>query len=117
MVSFLEFPAVLVDVLIQWLAEIVKPAVEGSLSLYESARKAGTVKRIVITSTMYTIMEPKEGPYVYTENDWNDSVVKLFYEIGEKSPGNLVVRPLHLSVEQHELTITNISSTPPVRSS
>jgi len=52
--------------------DLVDPAVKGTLSVLNAATKAGTVKRVVLTSSCAAITdEPKEG-YLYTEADWND---------------------------------------------
>jgi nucleoside-diphosphate-sugar epimerase len=37
-------------------AEFIKPAVQGTLGMFESARKAGTVERIVVTSSMVSTL-------------------------------------------------------------
>ncbi|KAG8904135.1 methylglyoxal reductase (NADPH-dependent) gre2 [Tulasnella sp. 403] len=68
--------------------EIAKPIVDGTLGLLESARKyAPTVKRVVVTSTIFAAMEPKEGEYTYSEEDWNDALVNILQEQGSKTNG------------------------------
>ncbi|KDQ17960.1 hypothetical protein BOTBODRAFT_29279 [Botryobasidium botryosum FD-172 SS1] len=56
---------------------LIKPAVAGTLNILESVKKHGSsVKRVVITSSCATILQPKEGdPVFYTEADWNDHAV------------------------------------------
>ena len=46
--------------------------VNGTVSVMESARKAGTVKRFVYTSSFAAIGHPVPSGYRYTENDWGD---------------------------------------------
>ena len=54
--------------------DIVDPSVQGTTNVLESARRAGTVKRFVHTSSMVAIYgwnQPKG--HVFTEADWNTS--------------------------------------------
>jgi len=51
--------------------DLVQPAVEGTRSVLESCAKAGTVKRVVVTSSMAAVTDSPENDYVYTEFDWN----------------------------------------------
>jgi nucleoside-diphosphate-sugar epimerase len=53
---------------------IVRPAVTGTKNVLASARKAGSVKRVVVTSSVAAIQLPygKPDDHVYTEEDWND---------------------------------------------
>ncbi|KAH7096855.1 D-lactaldehyde dehydrogenase [Auriculariales sp. MPI-PUGE-AT-0066] len=64
--------------------KLITPAVEGTLSLLRSIEAYGSgVKRIVVTSSMASVMEPHEGPYEYTEDDWNNAVIKLVEKLGK----------------------------------
>jgi len=58
--------------------DVVNPAVNGTLSLVQSAHKYGkNVKHVVVTSSSVTLLNPlDQTPRVYTEEDWNDK----FYE-------------------------------------
>ena len=50
--------------------DLLDPALNGTLSVFESAEKARGVKRIVLTSSFAAISgKPKDG--VWTEEDWN----------------------------------------------
>ena len=50
--------------------DLLDPAVNGTLSVFESAQRDGGVKRIVLTSSFAAMSgQPKEG--VWTEEDWN----------------------------------------------
>jgi nucleoside-diphosphate-sugar epimerase len=53
------------------LKDLVEPAVQGTKSVLASATKAGTVKRIVITSSLAAITGKRPPGHVYTEEDWN----------------------------------------------
>jgi nucleoside-diphosphate-sugar epimerase len=48
-------------------SELTKPAVDGTLALLNSAAKSPSVQRIVLTSSIVAIWEPKPSPAVYTE--------------------------------------------------
>jgi nucleoside-diphosphate-sugar epimerase len=54
--------------------EIVDVAVQGTRNVLESVVRAGTVTRVVQTSSVAAILDPArpEG-YVFTEGDWNES--------------------------------------------
>ena len=50
--------------------DLVDPAVNGTLSVLQSAQKTGAVKRVVLTSSFAAVSgPPKDG--VWTEEDWN----------------------------------------------
>jgi len=68
--------------------EVIGPALKGTLSVLESAKKYGTsVKRIVITSSGAAMLDPHDGPYVYGEKDWNNYSIKLVEEQGINADG------------------------------
>ena len=58
-------------------AELVRPAVEGTKRVLGAALRAGTVKRVVLTSSVVSIGDGHEGTpkgaqgYVFTEADWS----------------------------------------------
>jgi len=52
--------------------DLVDPAIKGTLAVLNAVSKAGTVKRVILTSSCVAIVDsPKEG-HLYTEADWND---------------------------------------------
>eukprot|EP01111_Echinosteliopsis_oligospora_P009448 TRINITY_DN2770_c0_g1_i1.p1 TRINITY_DN2770_c0_g1~~TRINITY_DN2770_c0_g1_i1.p1 ORF type:complete len:324 (-),score=107.99 TRINITY_DN2770_c0_g1_i1:58-1029(-) len=51
--------------------ELVEPALEGTKTVLESALKAGTVEKLVLTSSVAAIAGKRPAGYVYTEEDWN----------------------------------------------
>ena len=51
--------------------DLVDPAVKGTNNVLES--KAGTVKRVVLTSSMAAITDEPDGEHVLTEADWETS--------------------------------------------
>jgi nucleoside-diphosphate-sugar epimerase len=46
---------------------ILGPAVKMTLGILQDAAEVPSVKRVVITSSVVTLYEPKEGKYVYSE--------------------------------------------------
>lgn len=51
--------------------DLVDPAVKGTENVLSASEKAGTVKRVVITSSMAAITDEPESDHVLTEADWN----------------------------------------------
>ncbi len=52
--------------------EIVDPAVKGTANVLGAVRRAGTVKRVVITSSIAAVFDHNQPrDKVYTEEDWN----------------------------------------------
>lgn len=67
--------------------ELVVPAVKGTTSVLEAAQKYGTdIKRVVVTSSIVTLLEPHDKGYVYTENDWFDKAPAIIAQYGSKTP-------------------------------
>lgn len=70
--------------------EFLDPAIKGTKVLLEAAKKAGTVKRVVMTSSCAAVIDYKREAQkdisrkVYTEADWND-VTYEEGEVGDKS--------------------------------
>ncbi|KAF5366694.1 hypothetical protein D9757_013584 [Collybiopsis confluens] len=52
--------------------ELIRPAVDGTVSILKSAKKnSTTLKRVVITSSMASVMDLHPVPSNFTEADWN----------------------------------------------
>jgi dihydroflavonol-4-reductase len=51
--------------------DLVDPALQGTRNVLGSCKKAGSVKRVVLTSSMAAITDEPEGDHVLTEADWN----------------------------------------------
>ena len=62
--------------------EIIKPAVEGTLNVLKACTAAGSVKRVVLTSSATAVSGgfsiPREKPY--NEEDWADEAICTAYE-------------------------------------
>lgn len=52
-------------------ADLVRPAVDGTRHVLEACA-AGTVKRVVLTSSMAAITDEPDRRHVLTEDDWNE---------------------------------------------
>ncbi len=51
--------------------ELVDPAVNGTLNVLKAAAKAGSVKRVVLTSSFAAITDEPPSDHPLTERDWN----------------------------------------------
>ncbi|KAI8581784.1 hypothetical protein K450DRAFT_231173 [Umbelopsis ramanniana AG] len=70
--------------------DVINPAVNGTLSLLQSAHKYGkNVKHVVVTSSSATLLDPlNESPRVYTEENWNDQVYETVSQWKKGDPVN-----------------------------
>ncbi|KAJ7311769.1 hypothetical protein DFH08DRAFT_897584 [Mycena albidolilacea] len=58
-------------------AELLEPAIKGTISILESARRYGTaVKRVVVTSSTAAVQYDSPNPRVFSELDWDDPAVE-----------------------------------------
>ena len=51
--------------------DLVDPAVNGTLNVLNAAAKSGSVKRVVLTSSMAAITDEPPSDHALTERDWN----------------------------------------------
>ncbi len=51
--------------------DLVDPALRGTRTVLESCRKSGTVKRVVLTSSIAAITGAPDSDRIFTEQDWN----------------------------------------------
>ena len=51
--------------------DLVDPAVQGTREVLASCKKAGSVRRVVLTSSMAAITDEPDSDHVLTEADWN----------------------------------------------
>jgi dihydroflavonol-4-reductase len=51
--------------------DLVAPAVEGTLNVLRACRKAPSVRRVVLTSSMAAVTDEPDGTRVLTGDDWN----------------------------------------------
>ena len=51
--------------------DLVDPAVQGTRTVLQSCKKAGSVRRVVLTSSMAAITDEPDSDHVLTEADWN----------------------------------------------
>lgn len=52
--------------------EIIKPTVDGVLSIMRSCKEAGTVRRVVFTSSAGTVNVQEQQQPQYDESSWSD---------------------------------------------
>lgn len=66
--------------------EIIRPAVDGTLNVLKACAEAGTVKRVLLTSSIAAIScgmsgsPDKPRDHVYSESDWSDEAGCELYE-------------------------------------
>ena len=66
--------------------EIINPAVQGTTRILESALAHGTnVKRVVILSSVASVVTIQTEPRVFTEVDWNEDSIVAVREQGAKA--------------------------------
>ncbi|KAF5389350.1 hypothetical protein D9757_004363 [Collybiopsis confluens] len=71
--------------------ELIRPAVDGTLSILKSAAKNPTsLKRVVITSSMASVMDLHPVPSNFTEADWN------IHSPAEVEKSGLAAGPIHV---------------------
>ncbi|KAJ7149106.1 NAD(P)-binding protein [Mycena filopes] len=64
-------------------AELIEPAVKGTVGILGSARKYGkSVKRVVVTSSCASVLSVLPTPKTFSEEDWNDGAVAEVKEKG-----------------------------------
>ncbi|KAG8923398.1 methylglyoxal reductase (NADPH-dependent) gre2 [Tulasnella sp. 418] len=81
--------------------ELIIPAVHGTLSVLESIRENGDrVKRVVVTSSFASVLEPHTSPYTYTELDWNDFAIKEVKEKGRDADPMIKYRASKVMAER-----------------
>jgi len=52
--------------------DLINPAVQGTLNLLRAAKTEEKIKRVVITSSFASIVNPYDPVYTFTEKDWNE---------------------------------------------
>ena len=75
----------LANVKVKKIDDVLKPAVEGTTNVLKACSEAGTVKRVVLTSSIAAVVSLSGDPekpkdYVYTEEDWANDAVCSTYE-------------------------------------
>ncbi|THG94218.1 hypothetical protein EW026_g7207 [Hermanssonia centrifuga] len=69
-------------------AEIIDPAVRGTLNILKSALKEGTsLKRVVYTTSTASVVRPTTVPLVFTEADWNEAAIEEVRTMCRDAPG------------------------------
>jgi len=53
--------------------DLVDPAVNGTKNVLNACLKSGTVKKVVLTSSVAALTDSPSPDHVYTEADWNDT--------------------------------------------
>lgn len=51
--------------------DLVDPALKGTLNVLQACNKSGSVKKIVLTSSVAAVFDEPISGHIYTEKDWN----------------------------------------------
>ncbi|KAG6333457.1 hypothetical protein ID866_5627, partial [Astraeus odoratus] len=82
-------------------AELIGPAVQGTVGILQSTLKHGTsVKRVVITSSVGAVVRDEPTPTTFTEKDWNLQSLEIVNEQGENAPKLAIYRASKTLAEQ-----------------
>ncbi|KIM31788.1 hypothetical protein M408DRAFT_318076 [Serendipita vermifera MAFF 305830] len=65
------------------------PRSKVQFGILQDAANVASVKRVVVTSSFVTLLEPKEGKYEYSELDWFDTAPKIVEQQGRSASGAL----------------------------
>ncbi|KAJ3485302.1 hypothetical protein NLI96_g5061 [Meripilus lineatus] len=69
-------------------AELIQPAIKGTVGILKSAMRCGSsVKRIVITTSTAAVVRPTQEPLLFNEDDWNNDSIRQVEEEGVNAPG------------------------------
>ncbi|KAJ7675152.1 D-lactaldehyde dehydrogenase [Mycena rosella] len=69
-------------------AELLEPAIKGTVGILESALKWGkSVKRVVVTSSTAAVLNVSKEPQVLSDVNWNDQAVEQVNEQGRAASG------------------------------
>ncbi|PPQ88279.1 hypothetical protein CVT25_005442 [Psilocybe cyanescens] len=81
--------------------EILRPAVQGTVGILQSAIKNGNkVKRIIVTSSCAAVMARPEKPTRFSEVDWNTTAPKQVEEQGSNTPMAIIYRASKVLAER-----------------
>lgn len=80
--------------------KVLNTATTSVTRILESATKELSVKSFVFMSSVTAVRGAKEGPYTYTESDWNEDVLRLLEKLGEKAPGPLIYASSKVAAEK-----------------
>jgi len=53
--------------------DLVDPALKGTLNVLQACAKSGSVKKVVLTSSVVAVYDEPVSGHVYTEKDWNET--------------------------------------------
>ncbi|KAJ7230091.1 hypothetical protein GGX14DRAFT_409938 [Mycena pura] len=82
-------------------AEMLEPAIQGTVGILESARKYGTaVKRVVVTSSCAAVSTVSDQPQFLSEVNWNDQSPREVEQKGRDASGAAKYRTSKILAER-----------------
>jgi dihydroflavonol-4-reductase len=85
--------------------ELIRPAVDGTLRVLRAAAASGTVRRVVLTSSVAAVQEGHPDDHVCDESDWSDPARCAPYAKSK----TLAERAAWAFAEEHDLELTVIN--------
>jgi nucleoside-diphosphate-sugar epimerase len=79
---------------------VIKTAKTATWGILESATKEPSVKHFVLMSSITAVRGMKDGPYTFTEGDWNDFAVDLVEKMGKTTPGPVIYSASKVEAEK-----------------
>ncbi|TRM58179.1 hypothetical protein BD626DRAFT_410903 [Schizophyllum amplum] len=88
--------------------ELIVPAVNGTRSMLRSILKNGeSVKRVVVTSSVASILEARSSPTVFTDKDWNQASIDEVEKHGKNATSAAIYRASKTLAEKAAWEIYN----------
>jgi len=79
---------------------VLKAAIEGTTGILESAIREPSVRHFVLMSSIVAILSPKEGPHVFTEDDWNTTAEDVVAAKGKEAGGFAIYQASKTAAER-----------------
>jgi nucleoside-diphosphate-sugar epimerase len=79
---------------------VLKAALQGTTGILESAVREPSVKHFVLMSSIVAVMSPKDGPYTFTEDDWNTAAEDIVASKGKEAGGPAIYQASKTAAER-----------------
>jgi nucleoside-diphosphate-sugar epimerase len=87
--------------------QVIKPAVQGTLNVLRACSRAGSVKRVVLTSSIAAIMGDMTKQGVYDEEDWTNVNSNITSYLKSKTLAEKAAWDFVKDTKAFELTVVN----------
>lgn len=79
---------------------VLKAAIQGTTGILESAVGESSVRHFVLMSSIVAVISPKDGPHVFTEENWNTVAEDTVAEKGRGAGGYLIYQASKTAAER-----------------